>query len=81
MLSPRPVPLPGPFEVKNGSNTLSSIAGGNAAAGVADGDQRIVAGPNVAVGAGVVFVEIGRAGLQDQLAAIRASRRARSAPD
>jgi hypothetical protein len=28
MLSPRPVPLPGPFEVKNGLNTLSRMAAG-----------------------------------------------------
>src|ERR1700704_1699874 len=28
MLSPRPVPLPGPLEVKNGLNTLSRISAG-----------------------------------------------------
>ena len=71
MLSPRPVPLPGPFEVKNGLNTLSRIAGGNAGSGIAHRDHGVAAGPDVAVHPGVVFVEKDQAGLDDQLAAVR----------
>ena len=70
MLSPRPVPLPTSLVVKKGSNTLSSRCGGNSGAGVADGDHDVVAGRDLAVHAGVVFVEIDVAGLERELAAV-----------
>jgi hypothetical protein len=55
MLRPRPVPLPGPFEVKNGLNTLS--IGRQFGAGIVDRDHGVTARPDVDVMVPHAFVE------------------------
>ena len=62
--------MPTSLVVKKGSNTRSTRRGGNSGAGIADGDHDVVARRDLAVHAGVVFVEIDVAGLQRKLAAI-----------
>ena len=62
--------MPTSLVVKKGSNTLSTSVGRDSGAGVADGDHDVIAGRDLAVHAGVVFVEKDVAGLQRQLAAV-----------
>jgi len=70
MLKPRPVPFPGCFDVKNGSNTLSRIAAGMPVPVSLTANQGIAAGSNFTVHACVIFVENNRPGLEDKLAAV-----------
>ena len=70
MLSPRPVPFAGPFRGEERIEHLVEHVSGNAGPGIADRDHGVAARPDVAVRAGVVFVENDRPGFDDELAAI-----------